>query len=235
MEARVAIGANRNFILKNAVLVYGDGTTAFATLHPVVRKGNSQAIYLAPGQSLTSAFLKTLAAELGARIKAEILPANILARTPDMITWWTQARWEVMFFGGTDQKARELNGAIYPHPALAFKVTDHELFVRALEKDERPTEATPLKIAPYWNVDSAGRVCLGSTRVPDDISASSIPGWTFGFFRSQFTHPNGAVRLTTHPQGFVGLWKSLKNTESAFPVQFLADANETLLQFVEHG
>ena len=38
MEARVAIGANRNFVLKNAVLVYGDGTTAFATLHPVVNR-----------------------------------------------------------------------------------------------------------------------------------------------------------------------------------------------------
>ena len=91
MEARVAIGANRNFVLKNAVLVYGDGTTAFATLHPVVSKGNHGAPYLEPGQALTSAFLKTLAAELGARIAAEILPANVLARTPDMITWWTRA------------------------------------------------------------------------------------------------------------------------------------------------
>ncbi len=235
MEARVAIGANRTFVLRNAVLVYGDGTTAFATLHPVVSKGSGQPPYLGPGQALTSAFLRTLAAELGARITAEILPANVLARTPGMITWWTQARREVMFFGGVDQRACELNGAIYPHPALVFKVAERELFVRALEKDERPTEATPLKNAPYWNVDSAGRVCLGSTRVPDEVSASSIPGWTFGFFSSQFTHPNGAVRLTTHPQGFVGLWKSLKNSQSVFPVEFLADANETLLQFVERG
>jgi len=235
VEARVAIGANRTFVLRNAVLVYGDGATAFATLHAVVSKGSGQPPYLGPGQALTSAFLRTLAAELGARITAEILPANVLARTPDMITWWTQARREVMFFGGTDEKSRELNGAIYPHPALVFKVTDRELFVRALEEDERPTEVAPLKIAPYWNVDSAGRVCLGSTRVPDEVSASSIPGWTSGFFRSQFTHPNGAVRLTTHPHGFIGLWKSLKNSKRAFPVEFLADANETLLQFVERG
>src|SRR5881628_3822767 len=80
MEARVAIGANRNFVLKHAVLVYGDGTTAFATLHPVVSKGNHEALYLGPGQALTSVFLKTLAAGLGARITAEILPANVLAR-----------------------------------------------------------------------------------------------------------------------------------------------------------
>jgi PRTRC genetic system protein B len=235
MEARVAIGANRTFVLRNAVLVYGDGATAFATLHPVVNKGNGEPPYLGPGKSLTSAFLKTLAVELGAHINLEILPTNVLARTPDMITWWTPSRREVMFFGGTDQKAHELSGAIYPHPALVFKVADHELFVRALAKDDRPTETTPLKIAPYWNVDCAGRVCLGSTRVPDEVSASSIPRWTFGFFRSQFTHPNGAVRLTTHPQGFIGLWKSLKNSKGAFPIEFLADASETLLQFVERG
>ena len=235
MEARVAIGANRNFVLKNAVLVYGDGTTAFATLHPVVSKGNHEAPYLGPGQALTSVFLKTLAAELGARITAEILPANVLARTPDMITWWTRARREATSFGGADQKGRELNGAIYPHPALVFKVTDRELFVRALEKDERPTQETPLKTAPYWNVDSAGRVCLGSMRVPDEVAVASMAGWESGFFRSEFTHPNGAVRLTSHPQGFFGLWRSLKNSENAFPVQFLTDANETLLQFVERG
>jgi PRTRC genetic system protein B len=235
MEGRVSIGANRNFILKNAVLVYGDGTTAFATLHPVVGKRKDQTPYLGPGQALTSAFLKTLAAELGARIAPEVLPTNVLARTPDMITWWTRARREVMFFGGADQKARELNGAVYPHPALVFKVTDRELFVRALEKDERPADDTLLKTAPYWNVDSSGRVCLGTMCVPDEVAVASMTGWEAGFFRSEFTHPNGAVRLSSHPHGFFGLWKGLKNSESAFPVEFLTAANETLRQFVERG
>src|SRR2546428_5275775 len=127
MEARVAIGANRNFVLKNAVLVYGDGATAFATLHPVVTNGNDPTPYLGPGQALTSVFLKTLAAELGARITAEILPANVLARTPDMITWWTRARREAMFFGGVGQRGRGLKGARYPHPRAGVKGTDGAL------------------------------------------------------------------------------------------------------------
>ena len=89
-------------------------------------------------------------------------------------TWWTRARREVMFFGGGDQKGRELNGAVYPHPALVFKVTDRQLFVRALEKDERPAEETRLKTAPYWNVDSAGRVRIWQVR----LNRSSSPFWT---------------------------------------------------------
>jgi PRTRC genetic system protein B len=235
MEARVVIGANRNFVLKNAVLLYGDGTSMFATLHSVMMRAKNSAPQLGPGQALTMAFLRTLAEGLGSRIATEILPDNVLARTPDIITWWARATREVMFFGGMDPEALELNGATYPHPALVFKVTGRELFVRALERDERPTGETPLKTAPYWNCDSAGRVCLGSMRVPDETTVESIAGWQSNFFRSQFTHPNGAVRLTSHPRGFIGLWKSLKNCDQPFPADFLTDAKEALRQFVERN
>ncbi len=233
MQARVVIGANRTFRLTNAILLYGDGMSVFATLHSVVMPARSRAPHLRPGQALTTAFLRKLAEGLGARITAEILPEKVLARTPDMITWWVPAQREVMFFGGVDPEASALDGGTYPHPALVFKVTHRELFVRALERDERPTGETPLKTAPYWNCDAAGRVCLGSMRVPDDTTVESITGWQAGFFRSQFTHANGAVRLTGYPGGFMSLWKNLKNSQLPFPTVFLTDAKETLRQFVE--
>ena len=91
MEAQVAIGASRKFVLKNAVLLYGDGAATFATLHPVVSRGETSTPYLGPGQLLTTAFLRTLAEGLGSRIRAEVLPDNVLARTPDMIAWWTRS------------------------------------------------------------------------------------------------------------------------------------------------
>ena len=40
MEARVVIGANRNFVLKNAGLWYGDGSSMFATLHSVMMRAS---------------------------------------------------------------------------------------------------------------------------------------------------------------------------------------------------
>jgi PRTRC genetic system protein B len=137
MEAQVRIGASRNFTLKNAVLVYGDGSAAFATLHEV-RVEKDQAPYLGPGQSLTTSFLRTLAHGLGARMAPEILPEHVLARTPDMIVWRSQPRHRVMFFGGGSEESQRLNGRMYPHPALVFKVYGHELFVRALETNARP-------------------------------------------------------------------------------------------------
>ena len=136
MDARVVIGANRTFTLKNVVLLYGDGTSMFATLHSIVMRAKGGAPHLGPGQALTTAFLKTLAEGLGVRTALEILPENVLARTPDMIAWWVRPKREVMFFGGVDPEARGLNGGTYPHPALVFKVTHRELFVRALERDD---------------------------------------------------------------------------------------------------
>jgi PRTRC genetic system protein B len=234
MEAQVRIGASRNFTLKNAVLVYGDGTAAFATLHEV-RAEKGQAPYLGPGQSLTTAFLRTLAHGLGARMAPEILSENVLARTPDMIVWWSRDQRRVMFFGGGSEEALSPNGRMFPHPALVFKVSANELFVRALETDARPCANTTLKTAPYWNTSGQGLVCQGSMRVLDEANVNSIAGWEDAFHSSEFTHAAGAAQLTSHPGGFFGLWSSLADGPEMFPMEFLMDAKQTLREFIENG
>ena len=233
MEAQIRIGSRLSFTLKQAVLIYRDDTAAFATLHEVQREKN-HAPYLGPGQPLTTAFLRNLARGLGSRVMPEILPDNVLVRTADSMVWWRIAQRQVMFFGGGTEEAARLNGRLYPHPPLVFKVCRHDLFVRALEHDARPNPNTPLKTAPYWNTEGArGLVCAGTMRIPQDVTADSISEWETAFFSSSFTHPSGAVRLTTHPQGFVGLWSSLADREDRFPTEFLTDARQTLRQFVD--
>ena len=232
MEAQVRIGNSRSFALKHAVLIYGDGSASFATLHDVVAQKGA-APYLGPGKSLTTAFLRTLAHGLGARVAPEILPENILARTPDMILWWTRSQRRMMFFGGGSEEAQKLNGRMYPHPPLVFKISGQELFVRALETDARPSATTALKTAPYWNTGEQGLVCQGNMRVPDDVSMDSIAGWEGAYYSSEFTHASGAVRLTSHPGGFFGLWSSLADSAEMFPMRFLTDAKQTLREFIE--
>jgi PRTRC genetic system protein B len=232
MEAQVRIGNSRDFALKHAILIYGDGSAAFATLHDVVAQ-KEVAPYLGPGQSLTTVFLRTLAHGLGARVAPEILPDNILARTPEMMVWWSRAQRRVMFFGGGSEEAQSLNGRMHPHPPLVFKISGQELFVRALGTYARPSATTPLKTAPYWNTGEQGLVCQGSMSVPDDVSVDSIAGWEYAYFSSEFTHASGAVRLTSHPGGFFGLWSSLADSAKKFPMQFLTDAKQTLREFIE--
>jgi PRTRC genetic system protein B len=233
MNIHVRIGDNRSFALKQAVLLYQDGNRAFATLHEVQGRQDG-APYLGAGQSVTAGFLEKLAAGLGASLAAEVLPERVLARTPEMIAWWSRAQTRLMFFGEGNAETKKLNGKMYPHPALVFLIHGRELFVRALAEDRRPTADTRLKNAPYWNTDPHGRVCLGSMRVPGEVSANSLAGWEDAYFASEFTHPSGAVRLTTHPSGFAGLWSSLAGRKR-FPAGFLADSKQTLRDFLQHA
>jgi len=234
MQAYVNIGANREFRLTEAILIYrGGGEGAFASLHQVKQVENG-APYLAPGEALTTTFLRTLAQGLGAQTKPEILPDNVMARTPDMLVWWSRPRRRAMFFGGTDEEARRLNGLVFPHPALIFKVVGKDLLVRAFASISRPIPETPLKTAPYWNTDSRGLVCPGSMRVPESSDLASMTQWEGAYFQSEFTHAAGAVRLTKYPKGFVGLWRALVGRKR-FPLQCLTDAGETLQEFVARG
>jgi PRTRC genetic system protein B len=180
------------------------------------------------------AFVRSLAQGLGAQVKPEIFPDYVLARTPDLLVWWSPPQCRVMFFGGTDPEARQINGLVFPHPALIFKVAGKDLFVRAMATTSRPGAETPLKTAPYWNTDSRGLVCAGSMRVPESSDIASIPAWQDAYFQSQFTHAAGAVRLTSHPGGFIGLWKGLTGRKR-FPAHYLTDAGEALQEFVARG
>lgn len=202
-------------------LLYEDGKTTFATLHGV-RATSDNKPELAAGRAVTTGFLRTLAAGLQHEIRLEILPEDVLLRTADAIAWWTHACCRPMFFRG-DPRAEALNGKTYPHPALVFLVSGMDLYVRALDRNERPSANTRLSTAPYWNTDGRGLVCQGDMRVPDEISVDTIRGWEDGYFQSAFTHPSGAVRLTTHPRRFHGLWTELWGKDE-FPNQFLANA-----------
>src|SRR5260370_37264629 len=96
-----------------------------------------------------------------------------------------------------------------PHPPLVFMICVRELFVRALADNHRPKGETLLSNAPYWNTDVHGRGCLGNMRVPDEVSASTIPSWEHAYFASELTHPIVAARLTTHAGGILVRWSAL--------------------------
>ena len=230
VDAHVEIGQSYNLELRHAVLVYGDQHQAFATLHEIAKQPEGPPL-LGAAQPLSLAFLRELAQGLGSQVKPEILPASVLTRTPDMVVWWTPAAQRPMFFGAADDEAKKLNSGIFPQPPLVFKVRGGELFVRALERSVRPESTTRLMTAPYWNVGQEAKVCLGTARAPKDASVASIRAWQEAFHRSEFTHALGAVRLTTHRGGFVGLWRSLAG-KKCFPARYLSDAKETLREFV---
>ncbi len=234
MTKTVHFGCNRNFALSKAILVYSDGGEAFATVHEPMPSPDGGAPYLDAGQPLSAAFLKELAKALGRATQCEILPPNVLVYTPDMLVWWHKPQRRVMFYSGSSD-GRTLSGRVFPQPPLVFKVCGSDLAVRALAENRRPRPDTPLMVAPYWNCDRrGGRVCQGSMRIPSALGLAARREWERAFFESEFTHAALGAELTSHPEGFLGLWRDLTGSVDPFPVEHLVSSGESLAAFV-HG
>ena len=138
-----------------------------------------------------------------------------------------------MFFAAHDKDVHKLSGQRFFQPPLVWKVSGTDLWVRVLQENRRPAAHTPLMIAPYWNVDGeTGWTCQGSMHSLEDSSVSAISAWERAFFQSEFTHHTGTKRLTTHPDGFLGLWRSLAGARRKCPLKYLTPAQETLQEFI---
>jgi PRTRC genetic system protein B len=136
-----------------------------------------------------------------------------------------------MFFRHDDPLGA-VGGRSFPQPALVFKVSSNELWIRALAADKRPTADTAMMVAPYYNVNAEGLVCQGSMRSPSEASVASMLQWEQSFFDSEFTHIYGGGHFTRHAESLVDLWMKLASA-ARFPTRTLVPTDETLAQFVE--
>jgi PRTRC genetic system protein B len=237
MRFSIDVGSELELKLYQAVLLYrnGHGNRFMATVHGVVQKETNGTPLLGAGQLLSTAALRELTRQLGTGCPAEVLPDHVVARTPELIAWWTPAATRSMFFRDGSELA-DVSGKLFPHPALLFGVRNGILFVRALPKNCRPGPDTRLAAAPYWNIDSNGAVCAGTMRTPKSLTVGSIASWQQAFFQSEFTHPGGGGRLTKRCGGTTALWKSLAGKER-FPLSTLIELQplEEYLKTLEAG
>jgi PRTRC genetic system protein B len=218
MRFSIDVGSELELKLYQAVLLYRNdhGNRFMATVHGVLQTDKEGTPSLGAGQLLSTAALREMARQLGTSCTAEFLPDYVIARTTELIAWWTPAAIRPMFFRDGSELA-EVSGKLFPHPALLFVVRNGVLYVRVLSHSRRPDRDTRLAAAPYWNIDSNGAVCAGTMRTPKSLTVASIPAWEQAFFQSEFTHPGGAGRLTQRKGGTAALWKSLASRKR-FPL-----------------
>ena len=231
MKVEIAIGEMHRFELRDALLIYRENRRSFITWHTVTAQKQGPPA-LGPAQPLTAAFVEDLAESLSGGAVAEILLENILAKTDRMIAWWTPRRVRRMFFENAESKAQQLNGKVFPQPALVWRVTKGDLKIRALCENKRPKAETMLAVAPFWNLSDDGRVCLGSMRSPGSVSVASIGAWEQGFYESAFTHAN-VGRVTRLKGGHDALWAELAVSRLPFPADALIRLPQTLGQFIQ--
>ena len=233
MDCGIYLGGPSQFELRGAILVYSGGKAsngAFASWHDV-DGDTSGTPRLGPAAPLTTAFLRELSRGLGAMTRPELLPDNVLVRTPESLVWWRPAQRSKMFFRHDDELGA-VSGHTFPQPPLLFRVTQRELWIRALAENVRPTATTALMVAPYYNANTEGAVCQGTMRSPEQASVAAIEHWERAFFESEFTHIYGSGHFTRHPGGMAGLWSSMAGKRK-FPMDQLSPAGESLARFVE--
>jgi PRTRC genetic system protein B len=223
MRFNIDVGSELDLKLQQAVLLYqtAHSNRCMATVHRVMQNDPAGAPVLGAGELLSTTVLRELTRKLHAASQVEFLPAHVVARTPDLLAWWTPPAVRAMFFRAGSELG-EISGKPFPHPPLLFVVCGGALYVRALFYDRRPVAAEVLAAAPYWNADSNGRVCAGSMRKPKALCVSSIAAWQQAFFQSEFTHPGGGGRLTKRAGGTTALWKSLAG-KKRFPTSSLIE------------
>lgn len=236
MKAIVTIGGNQTLRLAHAILVYqgviAERGSAYLTVHDVALQESGPPM-LKQGRPADLSFLRALAASVQMALPPEILPDYVLCRTPDRVVWWSEAGLKPMYFSESSQLG-EVTGRVFPHPALVWKLEGRRLFVRALRENARPTASTRLYVAPYWNTDLNGAVCLGTMKRPNRVSVTTLREWELGYFGSLFTGQNGGGERIKGKGGLVNLWRQLAGKE-AFPVGRLVESGETLIDFVGGG
>lgn len=240
------------FGLAHALLIYTDGTRSFATIHdPVSPASKKEAPALGPGRMVTTAFVKTLAKQLGESVSPDVLPENVLVRTADVTVWWRPASADALFYNPAKNEAltkelKAINGKRVPIPPLVFRATSTGLWIRALRENRRPIAETRLCTAPFYNVSALGGVCLGSMRRPHGRGLETLPQWERSFFESEFTHILPRVVPANYPKtadSFPAMWAMLardlvrakpNSSLCYFPTDYLVPApqKQTLAAFV---
>lgn len=219
--------------LAQAVLVYrGASGDALATVHEVEQIDGEAVI--GAGRALTPRSAMALARALLKRAAhGGFLPDNVLFVAGDLILWWLRPATRHVTFRVSDRDAPLLGaverGESVPHPGLVFAASNREWRVWAVKGTQRPTLATPLFQAPYFNVDAEGHICQGSVSKPDGTTAEKIGAWNDAFFRSYFTHPNVAAKLLRYPGGSFAFWRDMLDGRfKRFPERVLMPLDTTL-------
>ena len=116
MRFSIDVGGELELKLFQAALLYRNsgGNRHMATVHNIIQCEAGGVPSLGPGQLLSMAGLRELTKLLGTGCPVEVLPQEVLARTPDMLAWWTPAA------SRTCSSARNLSWLMFP--ASSFRI-----------------------------------------------------------------------------------------------------------------
>lgn len=221
-----------SYRLNNALLLYRNGAgEGYVSIHEIEQDG-SKAPVLGPGTPATRHALAALVKDLVPKVQrsASLMPSHILSHGEDHLVWFSAPVHREVWF--RSDVLGERNAKV-PHPGLVFMVGPSGWHVFAVKTDTRPEPGELAYQAPYFNVWSPGKICVGNVTTPKGEMAGNAAAWEEAFFRSYFTHPNihetrGLVR---HKEGAYAFWRDmLGGKHKKFPLSALVPLKKSINQ-----
>jgi len=157
-----------------------------------------------------------------------IMPNKVLYVNPQLsgyAVWYTPPQEVPLFFAS----ALGITSGKGNVPALVWKAGRNELMIYALKGNRKPDSRTKLFHAPFFNVYTDGRVCMGTVRINITESArlEDFMGlWESYFWNSYFSHLMGEFNPVT--ENIVQLWQAQVSSDHPFPTEFLKPTTFTL-------
>ncbi len=143
-------------------------------------------------------------------LKNQMLPSNLLLNTTEHMVWHKTRFVADMWFRLRFKKQMQRFRVEWP-PLLFWVDKGHRsISVYALGSNSRPNEETRLYNAPFMNLSDNGRLCLGTSILPEEFDYSSLSACEDTLIQSQFTHTNHEYTLCrkTSDEEHFNFWKA---------------------------
>ncbi len=118
----------------------------------------------------------------------QLLPDNVLLDNGTLLAWYTKAKRNVLHM----RYQRTNSHQMVNYPALLYIANKESRSVQvfALSQSVRPTLNTTLFHAPFFNLNGAGGLCLGSATLPPTLFVQTIADIESAFVDANGTHTN---------------------------------------------
>jgi PRTRC genetic system protein B len=157
-----------------------------------------------------------------------IMPHKVLYVNPEKsgnAVWYTPPQEVPLFFAN----ALGIPSGKGKVPAMIWKAGREALVVYALKGNRKPVANTSLYHAPFFNVHTDGKVCMGNvainigeeTRLEDFMAQ-----WENYFWNSYFSHLMGDFNPVTG--NIVQLWQAQVATDRVFPAHLMKPMKYTV-------
>ncbi|MCT8869025.1 PRTRC system protein B [Shewanella bicestrii] len=160
---------------------------------------------------------------------ADYIEPHIIAQNSKILAWYTPRKEQTLFLTKSSVLVT-LPPLLYVYkPAIGNGIASLSVF--ALASNKRPNTNTKLYHAPLMNIYQNGSVCLGTMKIPQQMSGNIIDVVEKEFFGSKFTHPNHN-QLTRKPVNIEEFYRQKEKSGQRILTSELMPINSTVGQIL---